>query len=53
MPHTPRTASAVCDCSDPAQKVAAILYPSLGTPLLLAASQEKCSLFIATASLGG
>ena len=34
MPHTPRTASAVCDCSDPAQKVAVILYPSLGTPLL-------------------
>ncbi|MEZ2296862.1 metallophosphoesterase [Variovorax sp. RCC_210] len=52
MPHTPRTASAVCDCSDPAQKVAVILYPSLGTPLLLAASQEKCSLFIAMASLG-
>jgi hypothetical protein len=42
----------VCDCSDPDQSVAVILYPSLGTPMLIGASQKKCSLFIASASLG-
>lgn len=42
----------MCDCADPAQKVAVILYPSLGTPMLIGPSQKKCSLFIATASLG-
>jgi hypothetical protein len=52
MPDIPRSTSSVCDCSDPAQKMAVILYPSLGTPLLLGASQKKCGLFIAAASLG-
>lgn len=36
----------VCDCSDPVDKSALILYPSLGTPLLLKEGQTKCSIFI-------
>ncbi|MET0207432.1 MAG: hypothetical protein ABW220_00235, partial [Burkholderiaceae bacterium] len=52
MANAPAPGTAICDCSDPAQKVAVILYPSLGTPLLLAPDQTKCSIFIATASLG-
>lgn len=35
MPTQPRSGASVCDCSDPAQKVALILYPSLGTPMLI------------------
>ncbi|SFQ44018.1 Calcineurin-like phosphoesterase [Variovorax sp. OK605] len=42
----------VCDCSEPAPKLALILYPSLGTPLLLGPDQTRCSVFIAAASLG-
>lgn len=49
---TPVSPSALCDCTDPPQQAAVILYPSLGTPLLLAPSQKKCSIFIATGSLG-
>ncbi|MET3372437.1 hypothetical protein ABIC89_001483 [Variovorax boronicumulans] len=52
MTNEPHTGTSVCDCSDPAQKVAVILYPSLGAPLLIGPGQKKCSLFIATASLG-
>ena len=52
MSAEPKTGASVCDCSDPAQKVALILYPSLGTPMLIGPGQKKCSLFIATASLG-
>lgn len=44
--------ASVCDCSEPAPRLALILYPSLGTPLLLGPEQMKCSLFIAAASLG-
>lgn len=36
----------VCDCTDPEDKSALILYPSLGTPLLLAEGQRKASIFI-------
>ncbi|WP_304306028.1 metallophosphoesterase [Pseudacidovorax intermedius] len=42
--------SALCDCSEPTPLTAVILYPSLGTPLLLAPGQKKCSVFIATAA---
>ncbi len=42
----------VCDCSEPSPKLALILYPSLGTPLLIGPHQKKCSLFIAAESLG-
>ncbi|TSD53914.1 hypothetical protein FFI97_028895 [Variovorax sp. KBS0712] len=52
MANEPKTGASVCDCSDPAQQVAVILYPSLGTPMLISSSQKKCSLFIATATLG-
>ncbi|CAA2100087.1 metallophosphoesterase [Variovorax paradoxus] len=52
MANEPKTGASVCDCSVPAQQVAVILYPSLGTPMLIAPAQKKCSLFIATASLG-
>lgn len=36
----------LCDCSEPSEKSALILYPSLGTPLLLKEGQSKCSIFI-------
>ncbi|RIX73306.1 metallophosphoesterase [Acidovorax cavernicola] len=52
MANEPKTGASVCDCGDPAQQVAVILYPNLGTPMLIAPSQKKCSLFIATATLG-
>jgi hypothetical protein len=42
----------VCDCSETPllEEEAIILYPSLGTPLLLAAGQTKASIFIAAPS---
>jgi len=49
---TPGSPSALCDCTDPPQQAAVILYPALGTPLLLTPNQKKCSIFIATSSLG-
>ncbi|SEJ93942.1 MULTISPECIES: metallophosphoesterase [unclassified Variovorax] len=52
MANEPSSGASVCDCSDPAQQVAVILYPSLGTPLLIASGQKRCSLFIATSALG-
>ena len=36
----------VCEEDDPIDAI--ILFPSLGTPLVLAPGQQKCSLFIAT-----
>lgn len=36
----------LCDCSEPSEKSALILYPSLGTPLMLKKGQSKCSIFI-------
>src|SRR4051812_1618350 len=47
-----RPAASVCDCSELAPRLALILYPSLGTPLLLGPEQTRCSIFIAAASLG-
>ncbi|WP_295541100.1 metallophosphoesterase, partial [uncultured Pseudacidovorax sp.] len=49
---TSDTPGALCDCSEPPQLAALILYPSLGTPLLLTPAQQKCSLFIAAPALG-
>lgn len=46
----PTPSSALCDCGEPTPLMAVILYPSLGTPLLLAPGQKKCSVFIATAA---
>lgn len=50
MPYQPKPG--VCDCSETPllEEEAIILFPSLGTPLLLAPGQVKASIFIAAPS---
>src|ERR1700712_5310421 len=52
MANASKTGASLCDCSDPIPQFAAILYPSLGTPLLIGANQKKFSIFIAAGPLG-
>lgn len=47
--HEPTIAGCV-DCEDKAPIKAIILYPNLGTPLILPPGQNKCSIFIAAES---
>ncbi|MWL87333.1 metallophosphoesterase [Cupriavidus sp. SW-Y-13] len=47
--HEPAILGCV-DCEDKAPIRAIILYPNLGTPLILSPGQNKCSLFIAAES---
>ena len=48
--HEPKIAGCV-DCEEKAPIRAVILYPNLGTPLILSPGQTKCSLFIAAEAI--